>query len=202
VRPLPHYALWLLGLAEPTTQTTTAERDCLAQHAAGRRRVVEIGVWHGVTTIRLRSVMACDGLLIAVDPFPVGRLGFSVQKRIAHSHVGRIANGELQWLRCTGIEAAKRYSAKYRRLVDFIFIDGDHSYDGLRGDWEAWRPLLAPGAIVALHDSAPTPERPIHDAGSVRYTQEVIRRDPRFELVELIDSLTILRHRSDSGEAL
>jgi predicted O-methyltransferase YrrM len=201
VRPTSHFVLWLLGLARPTTQTTTLERDCLARHAAGRSRLVEIGVWHGVTTHRLRSVMSPDGLLVAVDPYPIGRLGFSMQQQIAHSEVGRVENGQVEWLRCVGAKAAEQYTARAHGPVDFIFFDGDHSYDGLRGDWEAWSPLLAPGAVAALHDSVPTAERRIQDAGSVRYTEAVIRGDTRFELVEVVDSLTVWRRRSNNGEA-
>jgi hypothetical protein len=29
--------------------------------------------------------------------------------------------------------------------VDFVFIDGDHSYDGLRADWLGWSMLVMPG---------------------------------------------------------
>lgn len=58
MRAFPHYVCWLLGIASAETQTTVAERDSLARHAAGRRRLVEIGVWHGVTTKHLRRVMA------------------------------------------------------------------------------------------------------------------------------------------------
>ncbi len=77
--------------------------------------------------------------------------------------------------------------------VDFVFIDGDHSYDGLRGDWEAWSPLIAPGGCVALHDSRSTPNNNIDDAGSVHFTRDVILNDPRFEVVDVVDSLTVMR---------
>ena len=83
------FVRWCVGLAKPTTQTTDAERDCLAKHAAGSERVVEIGVWHGVTTCRLLAAMDPAGTLLAVDPYFPGRLGFSTQKVIAHSTVRR-----------------------------------------------------------------------------------------------------------------
>lgn len=35
--------------------------------------------------------------------------------------------------------------------------------------------------------------RQIEDAGSARYTREVISQDPRFEVVEVVDTLTVLR---------
>ncbi|MDD2734680.1 MAG: class I SAM-dependent methyltransferase [Desulfuromonadaceae bacterium] len=37
-------------------------------------------------------------------------------------------------------------------MVDFLFIDGDHSYDGVCDDIKAWFPRLSSGAVVAFHD--------------------------------------------------
>ncbi|MDX1504015.1 MAG: class I SAM-dependent methyltransferase [Thermoanaerobaculia bacterium] len=36
--------------------------------------------------------------------------------------------------------------------VDFLFIDGDHSYEGVRRDFEAYRGLVRPGGLIAFHD--------------------------------------------------
>jgi predicted O-methyltransferase YrrM len=192
---MPHFLLWNLGLARPQTQTTEAERDCIARYAAGRRVLAEIGVWHGVTTCRIRSAMAPDGVLLAVDPFPTGQLGFSVQRVIARRTVGRIDRGRVVWLRTTGVAATAVPEVTGAGGIEFLFIDGDHSYDGLKGDWEAWRGLIAPGGHVALHDSRSTPTRHIDDAGSVVYTRKVITRDPAFETAEAVDSLTVVRRR-------
>jgi hypothetical protein len=37
--------------------------------------------------------------------------------------------------------------------VGLLWIDGDHSYEGVRRDWEAWRRHLVDGALVAFDDS-------------------------------------------------
>jgi predicted O-methyltransferase YrrM len=66
----------------------------------------------------------------------------------------------------------------------------------LREDWEAWSPLVAPGGIIAIHDSRATPEGHSEAVGSVRFTNDVILRDSRFEVAEAVDSLTVLRRRS------
>jgi len=190
-----HFLLWCLGLERATTQTTDAERDCLARCAAGRRRVVEIGVWHGVTTRRLRAALAPGGVLFAVDPFPVGRMRFSPQRVIARRQVAAVSTGRVEWVRLTGEEAARWYASRGEPGPDLVFIDGDHSYDGLRRDWEAWSGLLAAGGLVALHDSRSTEARPIEEAGSVHFTTGVILHDPRFEVAEVVDSLTVLRRR-------
>ncbi|MBI4503063.1 MAG: class I SAM-dependent methyltransferase [Gemmatimonadetes bacterium] len=193
MRVLPHFLLWRLGLARAETQTTEAERDCLARHAAGRQRLVEIGVWHGVTTSRLRAAMASEGQIFAVDPYPAGRLGFSAQRYIARREVRKSKNGHVRWLRSTGAEAGRAFVMLKEAPVDFVFIDGDHTYVGLREDWEAWNGLVEPGGVIALHDSRSTPERDIEKAGSVRFTREVILKDPRFTEVDAVDSLTVLR---------
>lgn len=38
------------------------------------------------------------------------------------------------------------------RLVDFLFIDGDHSYDGVMDDWSNYSQLMAKGSVVIFHD--------------------------------------------------
>jgi predicted O-methyltransferase YrrM len=187
MKVLAHYIAWTLGLAAAETQTTSAERRCLARHASGRQRLVEIGVWHGVTTKRLRQVMDPDGVLTAVDPFPAGRLGVNLQERIAHTEVSTVSNGTVEWVRTTGADAARGHAP-----VDFVFIDGDHSEEGLLSDWRAWSPLVELGGIVALHDSRSSDDRCIDEAGSVRVTNEVILPDKRFELVDTVDTLTVL----------
>ena len=65
-----HYLNYRLGRASALTQTTEAERAGLRRHAQGRKRLAEIGVFHGVNTRAFREAMAADGVLLAVDPFP------------------------------------------------------------------------------------------------------------------------------------
>ncbi|AJY44666.1 class I SAM-dependent methyltransferase [Martelella endophytica] len=36
--------------------------------------------------------------------------------------------------------------------LDLVFLDGDHSYDGVRADIDAWLPKLAPGGYLGGHD--------------------------------------------------
>lgn len=193
-RPSVHFFLWRLGMAEATTQTTQTERDTMARLATGKRSLVEIGVWHGITTSRLRQAMASDGVLWAVDPYFRSRIGVCWAQMIAHNVVGKTPGGNVQWVRMLGAEAAEARRADPKAgPVDFIFIDGNHSYEGLKADWDGWSPQIAEGGIVALHDSRTSPIRNIDGAGSVRFTNEVILHDPNFQVVETVDSLTVLK---------
>lgn len=36
--------------------------------------------------------------------------------------------------------------------VGLLYIDADHSYEGVRADWEAWRDQLGPHAVVVFDD--------------------------------------------------
>jgi predicted O-methyltransferase YrrM len=120
-----------------------------------------------------------------------------LHRAIAHREVAKVRNGTVRWVRKTGAEAAGDVAAEFGRSIDFVFIDGDHRYEGVKGDWEAWSPLLVPGGVIALHDSSSSMTRQIDDAGSVRFTRDVIRKDPRFAVVEVVDTLTVVVRRED-----
>lgn len=36
--------------------------------------------------------------------------------------------------------------------VDFVFVDGDHSYEACKADISAWTPLVKRGGVIAFHD--------------------------------------------------
>ncbi len=62
---------------------------------------------------------------------------------------------------------------------DFVFIDADHSYAGVSADWDAYRPMLATGGIVALHDIV---ERPSY--GVSRLWAEIKQSAPTIEIID------------------
>ena len=40
-----------------------------------------------------------------------------------------------------------------QRNIDLLFIDGDHTYGGVRADFDLWSPLVRPGGLIAFHDT-------------------------------------------------
>jgi predicted O-methyltransferase YrrM len=40
------------------------------------------------------------------------------------------------------------------RELDFLFIDGDHSYEGVKQDFEMYSPMVRKGGLVAFHEIA------------------------------------------------
>jgi predicted O-methyltransferase YrrM len=180
------YARYRLGLTQASTQTTAAEQACLSRHAYGRRSLVEIGVMHGATTALLRSVMSPEGIVTRIDRHPPGRLFVSFERLVAKRELGRHARGRAVLLRQWSHEAARDWMAP----IDFLFIDGDHSWAGIERDWRNWSTHVVAGGVVALHDSRPMPD--CEPLDSVRFAEEVILRDERFTVIDAVDSLTVL----------
>ena len=187
---------WLghfLGLRTAYSGTTAAERLALARHAAGRKTLVEIGVDEGLNSLNLRRAMAPDGTLYLVDPYPSGRLGFNFSSLIAHREVPKSDNGSVIFVRSFSYQAALNWD----KPLDFVFIDGDHSYEGVRRDWEDWSPNVRRGGLIALHDSCTFPGgSPTEDSGPVRLVKEIstghqVPSAADFRLVETVDSLSV-----------
>lgn len=42
----------------------------------------------------------------------------------------------------------------FKKQIDFLWIDGDHSYEACKSDIRSWLPSVKPGAIVSFHDYA------------------------------------------------
>jgi predicted O-methyltransferase YrrM len=181
------FLLQYTRLKPAISQTTETERACLSRYAAGKKKLVEVGVFQGVTTRVLRQVMHPNAILFGIDPFYKNRLGVCLYRIIADREVGSVANGEVKWLEMTSAQALQTNYLMGSSDLDFVFIDGDHSWEGIKADWEGFSALIPPGGIIAIHDS-----RNRGGCGSERFTNEVILQDPRFHVVETEHSLTVL----------
>lgn len=50
------------------------------------------------------------------------------------------------------------------RRFDFLFIDGDHRYEGVRADFLSYRTLVGEGALIAFHDINQGPAKSENDS--------------------------------------
>ena len=98
-------------------------------------------------------------------------------------------------LRMTFDEGAARFAEK---SVDVLHIDGQHTYEDVRHDFETWLPKLAPGAIVMLHDTN-VRER---DFGVWRFWEELQSRFPYHMEFTHSHGLGVIQvdHRTGSAE--
>lgn len=194
VRTLLHVLKYFLGLEPAASQTTKAERVAVGRYLAGRKCLVEIGVFEGVTTAAIGQGLDEGAVLYGIDPFFAGRLGICWGKLIATREVSRArTRGRVVFLSKLSHEALSDVPGE----VDFVFIDGDHSLAGVTRDWADWSARIVVGGIIALHDTRVSIHHPnTAQLGSFAYFESHIRHDPRFVLLEQVDSLSILQRKS------
>jgi predicted O-methyltransferase YrrM len=190
---LTHLIKYRLGLDEAQTQTTQYERDCISRYAVGKLRAVEIGVFEGVTTGVIASALPEGAELFGVDPFIAGRAGICWGKSIATKEAYHFKpRCHISFVE----EFSHEASLKIDGTFDFVFIDGDHSLQGIIQDWDDWSARVDAGGIIALHDTVVPAHNPnVANLGSHRYFLDHIQHDDRFEIIEQVDSLSILRRK-------
>jgi len=74
-------------------------------------------------------------------------------------------------------ENSAKAAAEWRRPIDVLFIDGDHSYEGVKSDWERFARFVKPFGIVVFHDTlwelAPASLWHRDDMGVPRFVDEL-----------------------------
>lgn len=58
-------------------------------------------------------------------------------------------SGRFKIVKDHSVKAAERFND---RIFDFVFIDGDHSYEGVTADLNAWARKVKPGGWLCGHD--------------------------------------------------
>jgi len=76
------------------------------------------------------------------------------------------------------------------REIDFLFIDGDHSYDGVCQDYAMYSPLVRRGGLIAFHDIAPIlPGQSNVDNIAVKQFWDEIKDESAVEIIDTEDHL-------------
>jgi cephalosporin hydroxylase len=134
-------------------------------------RLCEIGASAGGTLYLLTRVAAPDAVIVSMD------IDIPPHTRRARERMARESQ-QIVSIQGDSHDPATRDrvgEALGGRELDFLFIDGDHSYEGVRTDFELYRGLVRKGGLIALHDINPD-RRSTHGATEGPISGEV----PRF----------------------
>jgi predicted O-methyltransferase YrrM len=120
-------------------------------------RVLEIGTCKGGSLYMWTRVAQPSATIVSVD-LPGGKYGggYSKLRTPIYRRFARVQQ-QLHLLRANS--HASETLAEVKQLfgaepIDFLFIDGDHSYEGVKQDWEMYSPLVRKGGLVVFHDVA------------------------------------------------
>lgn len=167
------------------------EREGLCLYTLARRSdalgaPVEIGAFKGRSTWYIARALedaASAHRLISIDPHLEGTQA-DFERNVAAS----------------GVSARVDVRAAYSHdvapdvpgPVGLLWIDGDHSYDGVRRDFEDWFPKLAVGGWIAFHDTVDL------WYGPTRLARELLARRADLASVGVIGTITYARKSKPS----
>jgi predicted O-methyltransferase YrrM len=124
------------------------------------RAILEIGTGSGGTLYLFARMASPSASLISLD-LPGGSFGGGYGKhKIALYRSFAGPNQRIHLLRIDSHEKTavdKVGEILDNSKLDFLFIDGDHSYEGVKKDFETYSQLVQKGGIVAFHDIVPHP---------------------------------------------
>jgi len=122
------------------------------------RAVLEIGTGGGGTLFLWSRVANADATIISVD-LPGGPFGGGYPKWKMPFYESFAKSRQRVYL----VRGDSHDSVTFRNVkrilgacqLDFLYIDGDHSYEGVKKDFEMYSPLVRKGGIIAFHDIVP-----------------------------------------------
>jgi predicted O-methyltransferase YrrM len=144
---------------------------------------LEIGTLHGGTLCLLSRLADPGATIVSVD-LPLGEFGGGYKWFYVPIFKGFARFRQRIHLLRADSHAPATLSAVQNilgnRQLDLLFIDGDHSYQGVRHDFELYHPLVRPGGVVAFHDVAEHADRTCEVS---RFWDEVKQRYRHTEVI-------------------
>lgn len=131
---------------------------------------VEIGRFKGGSTFLIAQALG-QGKLVSID----------LHRKMMLKSEGASYDEQLRFaLRrfklADKVELAVADSSTYPNAdssVDLIFIDGDHTYEGVKRDYQHWLNAVKPGGHIIFHDACSSrPHATVHE-GITRFVREI-----------------------------
>jgi predicted O-methyltransferase YrrM len=169
----------------PTQVRSEIEALLMLLKAEPPQNVLEIGTARGGTLFLLSRVASADARLASID-LPGGDFGGGYDR--VWVPLLKALPRERQTLKLlradshdskTLDEARRWFEGK---PLDFLLVDGDHHFEGVRRDFLMYGPLVRPGGVIAIHDIVPGREDRV--GGAPRFWELVKKVSQTRELVD------------------
>lgn len=129
-------------------------RFCEFYYGLKCRNILEIGSYFGGTFYTLCKLSHPDGLKISIDyPFSEDQAKKLI-KTNTHQKMKTFAENIHIITTDSHLEETKDSLSVILgdEKLDFLFIDGDHSYKGVKQDFEMYSPFVKKGGYIGFHD--------------------------------------------------
>jgi cephalosporin hydroxylase len=119
------------------------------------KNFMEIGTDQGGTFL-IWSKLATDGIRISVD-LPYGIYGTEEGKfdvALRDNYLASLGNNVHMIHGSSHDKTIKKKVSSIlgNEKLDFLFIDGDHTYEGVKQDYEMYKEFVKPGGWIGFHD--------------------------------------------------
>jgi len=140
------------GLIEPAQARYEISELLKILDKAKPKVILEIGTLEGGTLFLFARTAPRDAIIISVD-LPPARFLFKLRAPLYKTFVS--GNQQLHLIKESShdkITLEKVKNILKGRKIDFLFIDGDHTYEGVKEDFEMYAPLVRQNGMIAFHD--------------------------------------------------
>jgi predicted O-methyltransferase YrrM len=146
------YVGWCIG---PNQVPQEIKQLLTLVHRLDVHRMLEIGTYNGGTLFLFSRMVNRDAKILSLD-LPGGKFGggYPEFKAPFFSNFA-VGNQKIYLLRENShLPSSKGMvgSILVDDKLDFLFIDGDHTYEGVKKDFEMYSPLVRKGGLIAFHD--------------------------------------------------
>jgi predicted O-methyltransferase YrrM len=161
--------------------------------------IVEIGSFKGKSTVMLAAVAAHyrAGSVVAIDPHTFSNPELAEHRATTGSSWHEF-NENIQHAGAAHVVEAHRafstdMAANWSRPIRLLWIDGNHTFEGAKADFDGFMPNLVPGGIVAFHDA-------LHPfTGPIQVFIEYVLRSDRFGAAGFVGSIAWAQYRPETG---
>jgi hypothetical protein len=112
-------------------------------------------------------------------------------------------------IKSTSVEAYYNFFVRQDIKIDFLFIDGDHSYEGVKKDFELYSKILSDSGVIVLHDTDSNFEETLlvsedskkdhHSFDGPSKLVEELQQSPEWNLINLHNFRILMDKPSSSG---
>jgi predicted O-methyltransferase YrrM len=170
--PFKYRGLGIFNKISPTQNIAEVRELYDAVRAINPRFVCEIGTDKGGTFYLLCKASSDNAVVVSVD-LP-SRRHYSPARRKFYSHFQKTDSQIFHFIPNDSHNGATLSAVKEAvggNQLDFLFIDGDHTYEGVRQDYDMYSPMVRPNGLIALHDIRTQRE----DCGVPKFWKELIQ---------------------------